>query len=156
MDDAMLYRTPHRACGSHPQLGAGALPEDQRPVFAQVDSLAQAAVREVNAVWKFALTDDDITPACSGLRSRLARRAGPRVRNGRGTTGRWISRAPATAKAKRLAQMGGRPGLSMQDVVAFGDNYNDLSMLEAAGAWVAMGNAVDEVSPGGQHSHRRQ
>ncbi|SQC88622.1 phosphatase [Klebsiella pneumoniae] len=36
-------------------------------------------------------------------------------------------------------------GLSMQDVVAFGDNYNDLSMLEAAGTGVAMGNAVDEV-----------
>jgi hydroxymethylpyrimidine pyrophosphatase-like HAD family hydrolase len=33
----------------------------------------------------------------------------------------------------------------MQDVVAFGDNYNDLSMLEAAGTGVAMGNAVDEV-----------
>jgi hydroxymethylpyrimidine pyrophosphatase-like HAD family hydrolase len=41
--------------------------------------------------------------------------------------------------------MGGQPGLSMQDVVAFGDNYNDLSMLEAAGTGVAMGNAVDEV-----------
>lgn len=41
--------------------------------------------------------------------------------------------------------MGGRRGLSMQDVVAFGDNYNDLSMLEAAGTGVAMGNAVDEV-----------
>jgi hydroxymethylpyrimidine pyrophosphatase-like HAD family hydrolase len=36
-------------------------------------------------------------------------------------------------------------GLSMQDVVAFGDNYNDLSMLEAAGTGVAMGNAVEEV-----------
>jgi hydroxymethylpyrimidine pyrophosphatase-like HAD family hydrolase len=33
----------------------------------------------------------------------------------------------------------------MQDVVAFGDNYNDLSMLEAAGTGVAMGNAVEEV-----------
>jgi hydroxymethylpyrimidine pyrophosphatase-like HAD family hydrolase len=31
----------------------------------------------------------------------------------------------------------------MQDVVAFGDNYNDLSMLEAAGTGVAMGNAVE-------------
>ncbi len=41
--------------------------------------------------------------------------------------------------------MGGRPGLSMQDVVAFGDNRTNLSMLEAAGTGVAMGNAVDEV-----------
>ncbi|WP_163484259.1 HAD hydrolase family protein, partial [Klebsiella pneumoniae] len=36
-------------------------------------------------------------------------------------------------------------GLSMQDVIAFGDNYNDLSMLEAVGTGVAMGNAVEEV-----------
>ena len=33
----------------------------------------------------------------------------------------------------------------MKDVVAFGDNYNDISMLEAAGLGVAMGNADDAV-----------
>jgi len=36
-------------------------------------------------------------------------------------------------------------GLSMQDVLAFGDNYNDLSMLEQAGLGVAMGNADDAI-----------
>jgi hydroxymethylpyrimidine pyrophosphatase-like HAD family hydrolase len=30
-------------------------------------------------------------------------------------------------------------------VIAFGDNYNDISMLEAAGTGVAMGNADDAV-----------
>ena len=29
----------------------------------------------------------------------------------------------------------------MENVVAFGDNFNDISMLEAAGTGVAMGNA---------------
>jgi len=33
----------------------------------------------------------------------------------------------------------------MSQVMAFGDNFNDLSMLETAGLGVAMGNAVDEV-----------
>jgi len=33
----------------------------------------------------------------------------------------------------------------MQDVVAFGDNFNDISMLEAAGTGVAMGNAEEAV-----------
>ena len=33
----------------------------------------------------------------------------------------------------------------MQDVIAFGDNYNEISMLEAAGTGVAMGNADDAV-----------
>jgi hydroxymethylpyrimidine pyrophosphatase-like HAD family hydrolase len=35
--------------------------------------------------------------------------------------------------------------MSMQDVVAFGDNYNDLSMLENVGLGVAMGNAADAI-----------
>ena len=120
---------------------AQALPEDQRPVFAQVDSLAQA-VREVNAVWKFALTDDDIPRL-----QRFAQQVGETL----GLECEWswhdqvdIARA-GNSKGKRLAQWVADQGLSMQDVVAFGDNYNDLSMLEAAGTGVAMGNAVDEV-----------
>ena len=32
-----------------------------------------------------------------------------------------------------------------EEVVAFGDNLNDLTMLEWAGRGVAMGNALDEV-----------
>ncbi|MGK3329956.1 HAD hydrolase family protein, partial [Escherichia fergusonii] len=36
-------------------------------------------------------------------------------------------------------------GWSMENVIAFGDNYNDISMLEAAGTGVAMGNADDAV-----------
>lgn len=36
-------------------------------------------------------------------------------------------------------------GLTKEELVAFGDGYNDLSMIEFAGMGVAMGNAVDEV-----------
>ena len=74
-----------------------------------------------------------------------------RVGGAGGVEGKWwwpnqvdIARA-GNSKGKRLAQWVADQGLSMQDVVAFGDNYNDLSMLEAAGTGVAMGNAVDEV-----------
>ncbi|WP_168582647.1 Cof-type HAD-IIB family hydrolase [Gephyromycinifex aptenodytis] len=35
--------------------------------------------------------------------------------------------------------------IPMEQVVAFGDNYNDLPMINAAGMGVAMGNAVEEV-----------
>ena len=100
------------------------------------------AVREVNAVWKFALTDDDIPRL-----QRFAQQVGETL----GLECEWswhdqvdIARA-GNSKGKRLAQWVADQGLSMQDVVAFGDNYNDLSMLEAAGTGVAMGNAVDEV-----------
>jgi hypothetical protein len=33
----------------------------------------------------------------------------------------------------------------MDQVMAFGDNYNDLSMLEGAGLGVAMGNADEAI-----------
>lgn len=140
VDDAMLYEHPTGHV-IRTRNWAQALPEDQRPVFAQVDSLAQA-VREVNAVWKFALTDDDIPRL-----QRFAQQVGETL----GLECEWswhdqvdIARA-GNSKGKRLAQWVADQGLSMQDVVAFGDNYNDISMLEAAGTGVAMGNAVDEV-----------
>ena len=36
-------------------------------------------------------------------------------------------------------------GLKTEEVIAFGDNFNDLDMLEHAGLGVAMGNAPDEI-----------
>lgn len=35
--------------------------------------------------------------------------------------------------------------IEMKDVIAFGDNYNDIEMLKAVGCGVAVGNAKDEV-----------
>ena len=35
--------------------------------------------------------------------------------------------------------------IKAQDVIAFGDNFNDLDMLQYAGLSVAMGNAPDEI-----------
>ena len=37
------------------------------------------------------------------------------------------------------------PGLKLENVVAFGDNYNDIEMLKAVGLGVAVGNANYEV-----------
>ncbi|WP_026810182.1 Cof-type HAD-IIB family hydrolase [Arenibacter latericius] len=37
------------------------------------------------------------------------------------------------------------PGENLEDVIAFGDNYNDIEMLQHAGHGVAVGNAREEV-----------
>lgn len=37
------------------------------------------------------------------------------------------------------------PTLSMKNIVAFGDNYNDIEMLKAVGLGVAVTNAIEEV-----------
>lgn len=36
-------------------------------------------------------------------------------------------------------------GVQTNEVIAFGDNFNDLDMLEHAGLGVAMGNAPNEI-----------
>lgn len=140
VDESMMYE---RATGHviRTSKWALSLPEAQRPVFTQVASLRQAA-QEVNAIWKFALTDED-----TGKLNAFA----SRVEQALGLECEWswhdqvdIARK-GNSKGKRLTQYVESQGGSMQDVIAFGDNYNDISMLEAAGTGVAMGNADDAV-----------
>lgn len=42
-------------------------------------------------------------------------------------------------------------GIKKEDTVAFGDGYNDVTMMGAVGLGVAMGNAVDEVKKAAGH-----
>lgn len=49
------------------------------------------------------------------------------------------------SKASGLRWLGDYLGISMEEMIAFGDSGNDLAMLEAAGVGVAMGNAEKDV-----------
>jgi len=140
VDDTMMYQYPtgHVVRTSN---WAQSLPEAQRPSFTQVDSLAKAA-QEVENVWKFALTDEDMPKL---------KQFGEHVEQTLHLECEWswhdqvdIARQ-GNSKGKRLTQWVESQGLSMKDVIAFGDNYNDISMLEAVGTGVAMGNADDAV-----------
>lgn len=50
-----------------------------------------------------------------------------------------------SSKGRALEELVAQLGISMKDVLAVGDNFNDISMLKRAGISVAIGNAVDEV-----------
>lgn len=52
------------------------------------------------------------------------------------------------SKASALAAVAGRYHIEQALTIAFGDNYNDLSMLEWAGCGVALANAAPEVKAG--------
>src|SRR5205807_2650216 len=52
---------------------------------------------------------------------------------------------PDVSKDKALRIITQRLGIVPEEVVAFGDNHNDIGMLRFAGLGVAMGNAHDEV-----------
>lgn len=58
----------------------------------------------------------------------------------------YLELAPKSiSKATGLAQVMNKLNVDMQAVIAFGDNYNDVEMLEAVGWGVAVANARDEV-----------
>ena len=48
-------------------------------------------------------------------------------------------------KGAALAEWAGARGIPRAEVMAVGDNLNDLDMLEAAGVAVVMGNAVEAL-----------
>ncbi|WP_067702471.1 pyridoxal phosphatase [Erwinia sp. ErVv1] len=140
VDDAMLYQ--HETGHVSRTINWGlSLPEAQRPVFRQVASLAQAAA-EAQSIWKFALSHADTT---------ALQQFAQRVEKELGLACEWswhdqvdIAQA-GNSKGRRLAQWVAAEGYQMSDVLAFGDNYNDLSMLETAGLGVAMGNADEAI-----------
>ena len=49
------------------------------------------------------------------------------------------------SKGNALCTLCKKLGISMENVLAIGDNENDISMLQAAGTAVAMANATPEV-----------
>lgn len=55
---------------------------------------------------------------------------------------------PAASKGAALRRIAEWLDISRDEIIAFGDNHNDLSMFAVAGLSVAMGNASDEVKRG--------
>lgn len=58
----------------------------------------------------------------------------------------YLEIAPKSiSKATGLREIIARFGISMDEVMAFGDNYNDIDLLSSVGLGIAVGNARDEV-----------
>jgi len=139
-DDAMIYQEPTGHI-VRTENWAKSLPESQRPVFRKVDSLRETA-NEVDKIWKFALTGNDVVKLQEFTQV---------VERELGLACEWswhdqvdIAQS-GNSKGRRLTQWVESQGLLMSQVIAFGDNFNDLSMLKSAGLGVAMGNASDKI-----------
>lgn len=58
----------------------------------------------------------------------------------------WLDLAPlGVSKASGLAKVAERVGIAAADVLAVGDGFNDVEMLEWAGRGVAMGHGPDQL-----------
>jgi Cof subfamily protein (haloacid dehalogenase superfamily) len=60
---------------------------------------------------------------------------------------------PLASKGAGLAAVASEQGLTRDEVMAVGDNHNDLEMLEYAGTGVLMGNADASLRAGRNHFH---
>lgn len=140
VDNAMLYQ--HSSGHVERSIAWGkSLPEGQRPTIIKVDSLREAA-NEAQSIWKFATSHQDLEAL-----QAFAQQAENEL--GLACEWSWHDQVDVAkggnSKGKRLQQWVEAQGISMADVVAFGDNYNDLSMLESVGLGVAMGNADEAI-----------
>ena len=124
---------------------AQTLPANLKPNFEAVASFEQRA-QTANTIWKFVVEADakDI--------DNLVRH--PLIANHFTAERSWSNRidfaAKGNTKGSRLAQYTKQLGIKPEEVIAVGDNYNDISMLEFAGLGVAMHNATDTVK---QHAN---
>lgn len=57
----------------------------------------------------------------------------------------------SASKGNAVEYLAGRLHISLQDIMAIGDHYNDISMLERVGVGVAIGNAKEGVKKVCQH-----
>ncbi len=57
--------------------------------------------------------------------------------------------APGCSKGQALRRWAERKGIAREQIMAIGDNYNDLEMLEFAGLPVVMANASDDLKQNG-------
>jgi hypothetical protein len=64
--------------------------------------------------------------------------------------------APGATKGRALAWRAGQLGLTRDEVMAVGDNWNDIDMLEFAGTAVVMDNAVEGLKRRGFHTTGHQ
>ena len=140
ISDAMLYHNDSSTIERTLNWSAS-LPEHQRPVMRKVNNFLDEVDR-ADTIWKFATCSDDLNKL---------REFTDAVEADMGLSCEWswinqvdIARK-GNSKGRRLQEWVESQGMTMKDVMAFGDNHNDISMLSAAGLGVAMGNAADEV-----------
>ncbi|WP_241581107.1 pyridoxal phosphatase [Rosenbergiella nectarea] len=138
--DAMYYEQP-TAHVIRMQAWAEQYPAELRPVFRQVNDL-RSVIESGEPLWKFTLAHADLAQLHS-FADRVE--AAAQVVCEWSWTDQIDIAKRGNSKGKRLAEWVSAQQLSMDQVVAFGDNNNDLSMLERAGIGVAMQEAKQEI-----------
>jgi Cof subfamily protein (haloacid dehalogenase superfamily) len=120
---------------------ARGLPSHLRPCFIEQRSMAELCHTQT-PLWKIELShasasvvDNFITALPNDLAITYDRTApnGLEIVN------------EGNSKGNRLAEWAAQEGLRLDQIIAFGDNHNDVSMFQKVGLGIAMGNAPAEI-----------
>ncbi|SMY36548.1 3-keto-L-gulonate-6-phosphate decarboxylase SgbH [Photobacterium malacitanum] len=115
-------------------------PLSQRPKIYQIDDFKALAATE-EYIWKFVVEGDSSSIECF--------KNHPWVNANFNGERSWSNRidfaAKGNSKGKLLAEYVANLGFQPSQVIAIGDNHNDISMIRYAGLGVAMLNADDTV-----------
>jgi Cof subfamily protein (haloacid dehalogenase superfamily) len=139
-DSAMTYEEPDDTIARW-GVWSARLPESQRPNIIQVARFDDAA-KQAGAIWKFATMSNDIDSLHSFSQV---------IENELNLTCEfsWHNQMDiaqtGNSKGNLLKSWVTQQGLDMNNVIAFGDNFNDLSMIEMSGLGVAMENSADDI-----------
>ncbi|MBF0785648.1 pyridoxal phosphatase [Muribacter muris] len=114
--------------------------EAVRPDVRQVENYQQF-IDEGMTIWKVLISDPDLEKM-----QKFVDNLPPEQFSAEWS---WVDRVDITAqgnsKGQCLAELLKLEGIDPQNVIAFGDNFNDMSMLELVGMGIAMGGSEDEV-----------
>lgn len=136
--DAMTYEvsTPHL---EGLQAWARTFPEPMRPRLLHVTDF-EATIAEAPLVWKLVVScDDDATIAA--WHAEATALAGFNIESS--WWNRWDVMVAGASKGPRLIEWAAARGIAPDEILAFGDNLNDVSMISSVGHGVAMGNAAE-------------
>lgn len=137
--DAMAYEQPN-AHFTKFQKWVQSCPESVRPNVCQVEKF-QKEIDKGTTVWKVLISDTDAEKMQNFVDKLPLDQFSPEWS--------WVDRVDITSagnsKGARLLELLEIEGIDPRKVIAFGDNFNDISMLEAVGLGIAMGGAEAEV-----------
>lgn len=137
--DAMTYETLNIHFEKF-QKWVASCPESVRPNVYQVDNFQQE-IDKGTTIWKVLISDPDLVKLQNFVEKLPLDQVSPEWS--------WVDRVDITSvgnsKGARLAELLKIEGIDPQNVIAFGDNFNDISMLETVGLGIAMGGSEEEV-----------
>lgn len=142
--DAMVYEelNPHF---QKLQKWVASCPEAVRPNVHKVDSF-QTLIDQGIMVWKVLISDPDLQKMQTFVEKLPLDQFSPEWS--------WIDRVDITrtgnSKGNCLAELLKRENIDPKNVIAFGDNFNDISMLSFVGMGIAMGESEPEVQQNAQ------